>query len=116
MDMYHIPSQNHVIFSPKGSSDSLALFFSILLLHNLLFQSSSTNTHFLPLELFTLATSLWVKETYQVCPEKVYPLLIEREWFVQYRCNLEAKKSGLECESLDNDDFTVLVSGGDRRH
>ena len=39
-----------------------------------------------------------------------------QEWFVQHRCNLAAKESGLECTCLNNDDFTVLVSGGGRRH
>ena len=29
-------------------------------------------------------------------------------------CNLAAKESGLECISMNNDDFTVLVSGGGR--
>ena len=30
-------------------------------------------------------------------------------------CNLAAKESGLECTCVNNDDFTVLVSGGGRR-
>ena len=29
-------------------------------------------------------------------------------------CNLAAKESGLECTCMNNDDFTVLVSGGSR--
>ena len=35
---------------------------------------------------------------------------------MQHQCNLAAKESGLECTCVNNDDFTVLVSGGDRRH
>ena len=31
-------------------------------------------------------------------------------------CNLAAKESGLECACVNNDDFTVLVSEGGRRH
>ena len=31
-------------------------------------------------------------------------------------CNLVAKKNGLEWECMNNDDFTVLVSGGGRHH
>ena len=31
-------------------------------------------------------------------------------------CNLEAKESGLECACMNNEDFTVLVSGGSRCH
>ena len=31
-------------------------------------------------------------------------------------CNLAAKESGLECTWVNNDDFTVLVSGGSRRY
>ena len=33
---------------------------------------------------------------------------------MQQQCNLAAKESGLECACVNNDDFTVLVSGGDR--
>ena len=33
---------------------------------------------------------------------------------MQHRCNLAAKASGLECACVNNDDFTVLVSGGGR--
>ena len=33
-----------------------------------------------------------------------------------YWCYLAVKKRGLECTCLNNDDFTVLVSGGGRRH
>ena len=31
-------------------------------------------------------------------------------------CNLAAKESGLECTCMNNDNFTVLVSGGGRCH
>ena len=31
-------------------------------------------------------------------------------------CNLATKESGLECTWMNNDDFTVLVSGGGRQH
>ena len=31
-------------------------------------------------------------------------------------CNLAANESGLECKCVNNDDFTVLVSGGGRCH
>ena len=53
---------------------------------------------------------------YQVCLENVQPLLIQLEWFVQHWCNLAAKESGLECTCVNNDNFTVLVSGGGRYH
>ena len=42
------------------------------------------------------------------------PLLTQ--WFTQHWCNLAAKESGLECACVNNDDFTVLVSGGSRCH
>ena len=35
---------------------------------------------------------------------------------MQHQCNLAAKESGLECTFMNNDDFTVLVSGGSRWH
>ena len=47
----------------------------------------------------------------EVCPEKVQPLLIWREWFVQHRGNLAAKESGLECVCGNSDN---LVHGGCR--
>ena len=34
--------------------------------------------------------------------------------FVWHRCNLAAKESGLKWTCVNNDDFTVLVSGGSR--
>ena len=34
------------------------------------------------------------------------------EWFAWHGCNLAAKESGQECASMNNDDCTVLVSGG----
>ena len=46
------------------------------------------------------------------CPEKIQPLLIYYEWFVQHQCNLAAEESGLECTCVNDDDFTALVSGG----
>ena len=49
---------------------------------------------------------------YEVCPEKGQPLLIEREQFRQNQCNRAAKESGLECAWMNNDNFTVWVSGG----
>ena len=51
---------------------------------------------------------------YEVCPEKIQPLLIWQEWFAQHWCNLAAKESGLECACMNNDDILVLVSGGGR--
>ena len=48
----------------------------------------------------------------EVCPEKVQPLLIQQEWFARHQCHLAAKERGLECTRVNNDDFTVLVSGG----
>ena len=48
----------------------------------------------------------------EVCPEKVQPLIIKQE----HPCNLAAKECGLECTCVNNDDFTVLVSGGSRCH
>ena len=33
---------------------------------------------------------------------------------MQHRYNLAAKGSGLECACVNNDNFTVLVSGGAR--
>ena len=35
---------------------------------------------------------------------------------MRHQCNLVAKESGLECTCVNNDDFTVLVSGGGRCH
>ena len=48
----------------------------------------------------------------EACLEKVQPLLIQWEWYVQHWYNLAAKESGLEWAWENNDDFTVLVSGG----
>ena len=45
----------------------------------------------------------------------VQPLSIW-EQFVQHQCNLAAKEGRLECTCMNNDDFTVLVSGGSRHH
>ena len=56
--------------------------------------------------------SSWVM--YEVYPEKVQPLLIWQEWFVWHRCNLAAKESGLECACVNNDNGTVLGTGGGR--
>ena len=42
---------------------------------------------------------------------KVQSLLIQWEWYVHHQCNLAAKESGLECACMNNDDFTVPVSG-----
>ena len=53
---------------------------------------------------------------YEVCLEKVQPLLTQWESFAWHWCNLAAKHSGLECACVNNDDFTVLVSGGGRCH
>ena len=50
------------------------------------------------------------KNRYEICPEKAQSLLIQREQ-IAHRCNLAAKESGLECAWVNNDDFTVLVSG-----
>ena len=46
---------------------------------------------------------------HEVCPEKVQPLLIQREQFAQHQCNLEAKESGLKYTCVNNDNFSVLV-------
>ena len=51
---------------------------------------------------------------FEACPENVQPLWIWWEWFAQHQCNLAAKESGLECTWVNNDDFTVVVSGGSR--
>ena len=32
----------------------------------------------------------------------------------RHQCNLAGKESGLECTCINNDDFTVLVTGGGR--
>ena len=53
---------------------------------------------------------------YEVCQEKVQPLLIQQKQFAQHRCNLAAKKDGPECTCVNNDEFTVLVSGCGRHH
>ena len=63
------------------------------------------------------ATDMYVPVgKYEVCPEKVQPLLIQRERFAWYLRNLAAKERGLECTCADDDNFTVQVSGGGRRH
>ena len=51
---------------------------------------------------------------YKVCLEKIQLVLIW-EQFAWHQFNLAAKESGLECTCVNNDDFTVLVRGGDRR-
>ena len=58
---------------------------------------------------------VFLRLTYEVCPEKVQPVLIEPERFARHRCDLAAKASGLECTRVNNGTFTVLVSGGGRR-
>ena len=47
----------------------------------------------------------------EVCPEKVQPSLIQWELFVWHQCNLATRKRVLECACVNNDNFTVLVSG-----
>ena len=48
--------------------------------------------------------------------EKVQPLLIQGELFAQHQCKLAARERGLGCTCMNNDDFTVPVSGGGRHH
>ena len=36
--------------------------------------------------------------------------------YCQHQCNLVVKESGLEWACMNNDNFTVLVSGGSRPH
>ena len=64
----------------------------------------------------TIASTLTraTMEVYKDCPEKVQTVLTWREWFTWHRCNLAARESGLECACVNNDNFTVLVSGGGR--
>ena len=40
--------------------------------------------------------------------------IIQWKQFVWHQCNLAAKEHGLECPCVNNDDLTVLVSGGNR--
>ena len=47
---------------------------------------------------------------------KVQPLLIWQEWFVWHWCKLAAQETGLECGCVNNDDFTILVSGSRTGH
>ena len=49
----------------------------------------------------------------KVWPEKVQPFLTEWELLRQHQCKTTAKDSGLECTCVKNDDFSILVSGGD---
>ena len=56
-----------------------------------------------------------VYDIYQVCPEKVQPLLTLQQ-FAPHWCHLASKESGLECTCVNNDNLTVLVSGGGRHH
>ena len=51
---------------------------------------------------------------HDVCPEKVQLLLIWWEWFAWHGCSQAAKERGLECACVNNDIFTVLISGGGR--
>ena len=53
---------------------------------------------------------------YKVCLEKVHPLVIEWEVFVQHWCNPVAKEGGLKCICVNNDDFTILDSRRGRHH
>ena len=59
---------------------------------------------------------LAMKVIYEVCLQKVQPLLIQWEQFVQHQCNLAAKESGLERTCVNSDDFAVIVGGGSRWH
>ena len=53
--------------------------------------------------------------TYKVCPEKVPAIVnIMRMVCTTVIHNLPAKESGWKCACVNNDDFTVLVSGGGR--
>ena len=68
-----------------------------------------------PYERMNKEMNEWSELIYnEFCLQKVQPLLIEREQFVRHQCNLAAKESGLECACMNNDNFTVLVSGGSR--
>ena len=42
------------------------------------------------------------------------PMIVSREQFVLHKCKLVVKESELECACVNNDDFTILVSGGSR--
>ena len=54
---------------------------------------------------------------YIVCPEKVLPAIVNiMRTVARHWCNLAAKDGGLECACMNNDNFTVLVSGGGRHH
>ena len=50
----------------------------------------------------------------KVCLKKVPPSSIQQEQFTPHWCNLAAKESGLECACVNDDNFTVLVSGDGR--
>ena len=52
---------------------------------------------------------------YEVYPESPTIVNIMRTIYMT-RYNLAAKESGLECTCMNNDDFTVLISGGGRHH
>ena len=66
---------------------------------------------FLPNKQFRTVKKKNLTTGYKACPEKVQPLLIQWEQFVWHQCNLAAKESGLECARVNDDNFTVLVSG-----
>ena len=72
----------------------------------------SPATFLCPLVIVFLSSSAEIFLDKRALSRKVQPLLM----FVWHLCSLEAKESGLECAWVNNDDFTVLVSGGSRCH
>ena len=48
--------------------------------------------------------------------EKSPTIVNVMKWFVPHQCHLAAKESGLECACMNNDDFSILVSGDGRCH
>ena len=83
---------------------------------------STHSTQFLFFQSLSLENMLkfkilfYIVNLYKVCLEKVQPLLTQQKGFAWHWCNLAAKESGWECTRVNNDDFTVLISGGGRGH
>ena len=91
---------------------NIATIFRILKLTNTnttAFRDKVLILNYLPTSPCYIASSH--KNTRSVQKKKIVIVNITKR-FVQHQCNLAGKDSGLECTGVNNDNFTVLVSGG----
>ena len=71
----------------------------------------------LPLSLKLVSMSLGEDKCIHISLFRKSPTTVNiREQFTGHWYNLAAKESGLECACVNNDNFTVLVSGGGRHY